>query len=197
MPIRTVLLTFFCFGAALAVAQGVKQDVKIDRAGDGPVEAKFAAAGRIRMAICPGGITVIGSDEPVVRVTPGHGDVRVRISIFGDEADVRLTGCPNSNFRARIEVPKSSALRVRMFAGQLDVTEVTGDKNIELTFGQLNIDAGKPEEYASVDASVSSGAIDAETFDVHKGGLFRSFEQSGPGKYRLHAHVGAGQIELR
>ena len=27
--------------------------------------------------------------------------------------------------------------------------------------------------------------------------LFRSFDQRGPGKYRLHAHVGAGQVDLR
>jgi len=60
----------------------------------------------------------------------------------------------------------------------------------------MSIEAGKPESYANVDASVNSGAIDADAFDVHKGGLFRSFERSGPGNLRLHAHIGAGQIEI-
>ncbi len=189
---RAVLLTLFCSAAALAVAQ----DLKIDRTGDSAVEAKFAAGGHIRMEICPGGIEVEGTDQPVLRVTPER-DARVRIETFGDHADVRLSGCPNNNFRARIELPKSTELRVRMLAGQLDIDDVVGDKDVELSFGQLNIDAGKAADYARVDASVNSGAIDAELFDVHKGGLFRSFEQSGPGKYRLHAHVGAGQIELR
>jgi hypothetical protein len=189
---RIALFLILSFGAVLAAAQ----DATIDRAGDNPVEVKFAAAGHIRMEICPGGIEVTGTDEPLLRVSPDR-DARVRIETFGDHAEVRLTECPHNNFRARIDVPKSSALRVRMLAGQLDVTDVTGDKDIELSFGQLNIDAGKSEDYASVDASVNSGAIDAEPFDVHKGGLFRSFDQSGPGKYRLHAHVGAGQIELR
>jgi hypothetical protein len=46
-------------------------------------------------------------------------------------------------------------------------------------------------------ASVNSGELNARTFDVEKGGLFRSFERSGPGKYRLHAHVGAGELDLR
>jgi hypothetical protein len=32
---------------------------------------------------------------------------------------------------------------------------------------------------------------------VEKGGLFRSFEERGNGKYRLHAHVGAGELTLR
>lgn len=187
-------VALLCFGG-LAVGQAGQQ-AQIDRTGDAPVEAKFAANGHIRMTLCPGGIELTGSDEPMLRVSTDR-DARVRLNVSGDQADLRISECPSNNFRVYVQLPKSSALHVRMFAGQLDVRGVTGDKDIELTFGQLNIDAGKSEEYAKVDASVSSGAIDADPFDVHKGGLFRSFDQSGPGKYRLHAHVGAGQIELR
>ena len=190
---RNILLALLCFGAALAVAQ----DANIDQTGSNPVETKFQPSGRIRMGLCPGGIEVVGTDEPVLRVSYLSGEARVRMEVTGDHADLRLTNCPHSSFRAHIELPKSSALYVRMFAGQLDVRDVTGDKNVELSFGQLNIDAGHSEDYASVDASVNSGAIDASLFDIHKGGLFRSFDQTGPGKYRLHAHVGAGQIDLR
>jgi len=190
---RNILLALLCFGAALAVAQ----DANIDQTGSNPVETKFQPAGRLRVELCPGGIEVVGTDEPVLRVSYLSGEARVRMDVTGDHADLRLTDCPHSNFRAHIELPKSSALYVRMFAGQLDVRDVTGDKNVELSFGQLNIDAGHSEDYASVDASVNSGAIDASLFDIHKGGLFRSFDQTGPGKYRLHAHVGAGQIDLR
>jgi hypothetical protein len=189
---RTALLALLCFGTTLAAAQ----DVKIDRTGTTPVEARFQPAGRIRMELCPGGLELTGTDDSVLRVSYLSGEARVRMEVMGDHADLRLSGCPHSNFRARIELPKSCALYVRMFAGQLDVRDVTGDKNVELSFGQLNIDAGHAEDYASVDASVNSGAIDASPFDVHKGGLFRSFDQTGPGKYRLHAHVGAGQIDL-
>jgi hypothetical protein len=42
-----------------------------------------------------------------------------------------------------------------------------------------------------------AGGLDASAFDVAKGGLFRSFEHHGPGKYRLHAHVATGGIDLR
>jgi hypothetical protein len=189
---RIALFMVLCFGTALAAAQ----DAKIDKTGNDPVEARFQPTGHIRMELCPGGIELVGNNQPVLRVSDFRGDVRVRIGVTGDHAELRLSGCQH-NFRARIELPKSSSLYVRMFAGQLDVRDITGDKNIELSFGQLNIDAGKSVDYASVDASVNSGAIDASPFDVHKGGLFRSFDQSGPGKYRLHAHVGAGQIDLR
>lgn len=192
---RITLFLLLCLATAAVSAQ----DVQIDRTGESPVEAKFAPGGRIRMAICPGGIDLVGVDDPVVRVSyhPGGGDVRVRIAVAGTRADLRLSGCPHNNFRARIEVPKSSALHVRMFAGQLNVDHVAGDKDVELSFGQMTIDAGKPESYANVDASVNSGAIDADAFDTHKGGLFRSFEHSGPGDLHLHAHVGAGQIQIQ
>src|SRR5579872_5475156 len=192
---RSVMMALILLGAAVAIAQ----DVNIDRSGESPIEAKFAPSGKVRMDLCPGGVKLVGVDEPAVRVSfePERESVHVRLDIRGDRADLRMTGCPHNNFRVRIEVPKSSSLYVRMFAGQLDVNDITGDKDLEVTFGQLNIDAGKAETYASVDASVNSGQIDANEFNVHKGGLFRSFDQRGSGKYKLHAHVAAGQIEIR
>jgi len=82
-------------------------------------------------------------------------------------------------------------------AGQLDVRDETGDKDVALSFGQLKLDVGKAEDYGHVEASVNSGEINAAAFDVNKGGLFRSFDHNGPGKYRLYAHVGAGELDLR
>ena len=189
------LLALLLLSAAFVSAQ----DAKIDELGKSPIETKFVSGGRIRMDLCSSGIEIVGTDDPTVRVSyhPERDNVRVRLQISGDRADLRLTGCPHNNFQARIEIPKASALYVRMMAGQLDVRDVTGDKDVELSFGQLNLDVGKTEQYARVDASVNSGQIDASAFAVSKGGLFRSFDQKGPGRYRVHAHVGAGQLELR
>ena len=175
------------------------QDARVDEVGKSPVEAKFASGGRIRMDLCPSGTEIVGTDSPELSVSfrPERDTVRVRLQISGDRADIRVTGCGHNNFQMRIEVPRSSALYVRMFAGQIDVEDVTGDKDVEVSFGQLNLDVGKAEQYARVDASVNSGQIDAIAFGVNKGGLFRSFDQHGPGRYRLHAHVGAGQVDLR
>jgi len=183
----------------IAAVASFAQEAKIDELGKTPVETKFVSGGRVRMDLCSSGSEIVGTDRSELRVSyyPERDHVRVRLQISGDLADLRVTGCSHNNFRVRVEIPKSSALYVRMMAGQLDVNDVTGDKDIELSFGQLNVDVGKTEEYARVDASVNSGEINASAFDVEKGGLFRSFNQSGPGKYRLHAHVGAGQVDLR
>lgn len=192
---RTTLLVLFCLTGTILFGQ----DSKIEELGKSPVEAKFVSGGRIRMDLCSSGIEVVGRDEAKLRVSyhPERDDVKVRIRISGDRADLKVTGCPNNNFRATIEVPKSSALYIRMFAGELNVRDVTGDKDVVLHFGQLTMDVGKPEAVARMDASVNSGQLDASAFNISKGGLFRSFNQSGPGKYRVYAHVGAGQLELR
>lgn len=175
------------------------QNARVEQVDKSPVEAKFIAGGHVHMRLCPSGMEVIGRDDLLVRVSypTGRGDVKVRIDVSGDRADIHVTGCPHGSFQARIEIPKSSALYVRMLAGQLDVRDVTGDKDVALSFGQLNLDVGKAEDYGHVEASVNSGEINAAAFDVNKGGLFRSFDHNGPGKYRLYAHVGAGELDLR
>src|SRR5262249_41748705 len=115
----------------------------------------------------------------------------------GDRTEVKVSDCPRNNFTIKIELPKSSALYVRMFAGDLSVRDIVGDKDVELHFGQLSLEVGKAEDYRRVSASVNSGALEATAFNVSKGGLFRSFNQTGSGKYLLHAHVGAGELDLR
>jgi hypothetical protein len=192
---KAVLFAMLCLTPALLFAQYAR----IDEAGKSPVEAKFASNGQIRMHLCPSGVSLIGRDDGVLRVSyhPTTEDVRVRLQVSGSEAELRVTGCPHNNFQLTVEVPKSSGLHVRMFAGQLDVRGVTGDKDVELSFGQLTMEVGEPDDYSHVDASVSSGELDAVAFSVNKGGLFRSFDHTGPGKFRLHVHVGAGQLDLR
>jgi len=191
---RLSLCVLVCLSSGYLSAQ----NATIEEVGKSPVVAKFASGGEVRLSLCSSGVDLVGTDDSAVRVSyfPEREDVKVRIDVSGDHADVKLRGCPNNNFRARIEVPKSSAIYVRMLAGQLLVRDIIGDKDVELSFGQITLDVGRPEDYGRVDASVNSGQIDAAAFDVNKGGLFRWFDKKGPGKYRLHAHVGAGQVDL-
>src|SRR6266436_1346055 len=87
--------------------------------------------------------------------------------------------------------------------GQIDLhirsaeIHIIGNKDIELHAGDLTIGVGDVADYAHVKASVSTGEINAKPFGESHGGLFRSFEKSGSGKYTLVAHVGAGELTLK
>lgn len=188
--------------ALLTTPNALTQAENLEETGKSPVETKFIPNGQIRMDLCPSSVHLVGGDDEFVRVSYNsslrkNDDVRIRIQVDGEKAGIRVTGCPHNNFELTVEVPKSSNLYARMFAGQMQVSGISGDKDVELHAGQLTMELGKPEEYAHVDASVLSGDIEASAFNISKGGLFRSFDRSGPGKYRVHAHIGAGQVEFR
>src|SRR4051794_41054237 len=124
---RTLLIVLG-LGTALLSAQ----DATIEEAGKSPVEVNFAPGGRIRMDLCSSGIDIVGKEEGKLRVSynSDRGNVRVRMRVSRDLADLKVSDCPNNNFRVTIEVPKSSGLYVRMFAGQLQIQDVAGDKDV-------------------------------------------------------------------
>jgi hypothetical protein len=201
MRIALVTLLGLCT-ASVSLPIAMAQAADIEQAGKSPLEAKFVSDGQIRMSLCPGAIELTGRNDNLLRVsytarTGEEDEVRVRIQVNGDQAAIRVRGCPHNNFKLRIEVPKTSNLYARMFAGEMNIDGIHGDKDVEIHAGHLTMQVGRPEENGHVDASVYSGELEASAFDVSKGGLFRSFDHRGPGKFRVHAHVGAGQLELR
>jgi hypothetical protein len=169
----------------------------------GSAKQEFISGGSIRMHLEAGGYTVTaGSSENIVVTFHTHTEeqlkrVKVEIKRTNTSADVYISETPHNNFQATIEVPRRSNLWVRLSAGELLVEGVEGDKDLEVHAGRIQTDIPHPEQYGHRDASVMTGSIEASAFDVSKGGLFRSFEQQGPGKYRLHAHVITGEIDLR
>jgi hypothetical protein len=103
----------------------------------------------------------------------------------------------DNNLEIKIEVPRRTNLSVRMFAGQVRVEEVKGDKDIDLGAGQITISPIHDGDYRMVDASVSVGEVQARAFGADQGGFFRSFSKNNPsGDYRLQAHVTTGEIDL-
>ena len=184
--------------ASLALAGGT---VQVTEVGKQPVQANFSSGGSLELNLCSGGVELRGTDDEKIRVSyrsrKDTRQVKVRLTLSGNEGSLEVDNCPHDDFTMSIEVPRMAHLNVRMFAGQLDIENIQGDKDLELNFGQLNVEVGKPEDYAHVKASVTTGEVDGASFDVSKGGFFRSFETTGPGKYNLRAHVGAGQLLLR
>lgn len=166
-------------------------------------QKKFISGGTIRLHLEAGGYTIVPGDSENITVTYRAGTeaqldrIQVEIKPTTVSADVYVSKTPHNHFQATIEVPRNSNLWVRLSAGELDVEDVEGDKNIEVIAGQIQIDIPHPEQYGHRDASVTTGSIEASAFAISKGGLFRSFEQHGEGKYRLHAHIMSGEIDMR
>ena len=168
-----------------------------------PFAVDFPSGSNLRLHLRSGEFRIVGhSDNRVALHLSGRNadnarDLTVRFRRSDNTADLRVFGGPKNDLEVTIEVPSSAILFVRMPAGDLSIEGVSGDKDVELHFGDLTISVGNAADYSHVDASVMSGDLEAAPFGESHGGLFRSFEKNGTGKYRLHTHVGAGDLTLR
>jgi hypothetical protein len=188
---KSIIVLLLALSACIANAADTNQTTE-----------KFTPGGFVRLHLSPGGYTVKASDSNTIRVTcdatPDQlKQIKVKIRASTTSADIFLSDTPHNNFHATIEVPARTDLRIRMFAGEVVIDGVEGNKDVEVDAGRIEIRIPHPDDYGRRDASVRAGSIEASAFNVSKGGLFRSFEQKGRGKYRLHAHVATGEIQLR
>jgi hypothetical protein len=167
----------------------------------GKTQANFAPGGEIKMELHAGGYNIKpGADDKIVvsyktDTEAQFKEVKANITVNGREARIYTNG-PDNNFEVTIEIPAKSNLFIRMTAGDLEMSGIRGSKDVESHAGNVDIDIGRTEDYGHVDASVNAGDLDAQAFQVSKGGLFRSFHKLGPGQNRLHVHVGAGDLVL-
>lgn len=155
---------------------------------------------QISMDLRSGDVEIVGSKAPSIAVTcrvdDGYHTDSVRISLAAGH--LRVYGGPNNNVHIRIEVPEKTNLLVRSTAGNVTMTGVTGDKDVELNAGNLTILVGAPEDYRVAEGSVLAGNLNARVFGTVKDGLFRSFrKESSGGKYRLRAKILAGNLNLK
>jgi hypothetical protein len=196
------MTAFFSAVLLLALSCFAQSRVEINDLSHHPFETDFPSGGSLGLHIRSAEIHIVGSDDNKVAVHAGGTEGRratnitARFERSGNSGELHISGGPHNNLTITVRVPRHSNLFVRIPAGEAEVNDITGDKDIEMHAGELRIAVGNPAEYAHVAASVTSGDIDAAPFGESHGGLFRSFEKSGSGKYRLVAHVGAGQLTL-
>jgi hypothetical protein len=168
-----------------------------------PFAVDFPAGSKLRLHLRSGEFRIVGHKDNKIAVhlagrNADHArELTVQFRRWGNDADLRISGGPKNDLTVTVEIPTSAMLFIRMPAGDLSVEGVSGSKDIELHAGDLNISVGDAADYGHVDASVLSGDLEAPPFHESHGGLFRSFEKHGAGKYTLHAHVGAGDLTLR
>jgi hypothetical protein len=146
---------------------------------------EFASRGQLDLRIRSAEIHIIGSDEDrvVVRVGGRQGldskDVGARFEKHGNAGVLEITGDPSNDMSITVQVPKESNLVVRVFAGDVEVRDIVGDKDLELNFGALRIGVGDATGYSTVKASVSSGEIDAKPFGESMVGYFGRSKSQG------------------
>jgi len=168
------------------------------QASGSPAEKDFVSGGRVAITLESGDYDIRASSDNRIHVRWNQATrARVKLTTNGNSADLRVENTPNNNFHATIEVPALTDLRIRLTAGDLAVSGIKGDKDIEANAGDLNISVGSSSDWGVVDASVTAGDINASPFRESKGGLFRSLHWQGPGKYKLRVHLTAGDVNLR
>jgi hypothetical protein len=161
-------------------------------------EKPFAAGGRIEMQLDGGSYEVRPSADNLVRIaTDEHiGDAGVAVTTEGTNARVEAKNTPN-HFTATIDVPAAADLVIHLKAGELVIGAIAGNKDLDSYAGNITIVVGNPDDYASVDATLKAGDIQASAFGGSKSGVMPHFIWSGPGKHTLRADLGAGNLVLR
>lgn len=168
-----------------------------------PFSVDFASGGELRLRVRSGAVHVIGTDQNRISVELSGKkafdarNVRVRVERKDSVASVRVSGGPRNDLTITIRIPSNTDLYARIPFGEVHVENITGNQDVELHAGELTVAVRDSADYSHVDASVFSGEVDAAPFGESHGGLFRSFRREGNGRYRLHAHVGAGQLTLQ
>ena len=163
------------------------------------LERALAHGGRIRLDLSAGDYTISGTAAETLRVRwrTRHADDRVRASadIRATAARVRVNG-PRNDFHVQIDVPRRSDLDIDLSAGDLKIQGIEGNKTLSMWAGDVTIEAGSPDLYRRIDASVRFGDLDARPFGVSKGGIFRSFNWKGDGRYTVKASLFAGDLKI-
>ena len=162
------------------------------------VDKPFVAGGSVSVHLEGGSYEIAPAPDNQIRVTLSGtiGKARVELNIDHANADLAVKDTQN-HFQALIEVPSVADLTVRLSGGNLVVGPITGNKDIGTLAGNVEIGVGSPDDYGSVNASVKAGDITADAFGDSRSGLLQHFDWSGPGRYRLHAQLGAGNLDLR
>ena len=194
-------LTLAILFAPLVLAQSKK--IEVTDLPSHPFQVAFPSGSQLNMHLRSGDFRVIGREDDKITVRVEAKDpekakeIKVRFQRFDHSAELNISGGPKNDVRITVEIPRSTGLFVRMPAGQLELSDITGDKDVQLHAGELIVGVGNPADYSHVEASVTTGGLEAAPFGESHGGLFRSFHKEGNGKYKLYAHVGAGDLTLR
>ncbi len=116
----------------------------------------------------------------------------------GGATELRVSGGPKNEITLTIQIPRDTDLYARIPSGGVRVENVLGNKDIEMHAGDLTvaIEASRPRTRASTRRSTPENWTARPSARSPAACSARSRRAEDAGKYRLHAHVGAGQLTL-
>ncbi len=125
-------------------------------------------------------------------------DARVDFDVRGNDATLEFHAPMggNTQFDVEIEVPANTNLDVHERVGDVTVEDIEGDKDLELSVGDIRISDGH-SGYRLVRASSGIGDVNSDGYGETSGWLGKSLKYHGDGKYELRARVGVGDITLQ
>lgn len=113
-----------------------------------PAEKDFVSSGKIEITLESGDYDIRASSDNRIHVRWNEASgARVKLMTNGKSADLRVENTPHNNFHATIEVPALTDLRIRLTAGDLRVSGIKGDKDIEANAGNLNVSVGSSSDW--------------------------------------------------
>ncbi len=165
----------------------------------------FVAGGLVHVRLSVGDVRIVHGDSNKIRLhytvksrRESHvKDAHVDIEVSGHDARIefRAPSGGNTQFEVELEVPRNSNLDVHEKVGDLTVEAIEGDKDLELSVGDIRVVVGHGA-YRLVSASAGIGDANSDGYGETSGWLGKTLKYHGDGKYELRAHVGVGDITL-
>jgi hypothetical protein len=192
-----VLACLFCAPAAFASSDQYQESHSVTQ--------EFVAGGVLhaRMSVGDMRITRSSSNQIHLNYTIKSNkesrlkECTVEFNVHGSEANLELR-CPttsNTQFDVELEVPGNTRLDVHEKVGDLTVEKIEGDKDLELSVGDIRVTDENPS-YRYINASTSIGDVSGDGYGESNGWLGKTLKYHGEGSYELRAHVSVGDVRL-
>src|SRR5580658_854726 len=120
-------------------------DIAVDDLAHHPIVLDFPSGGQLDLRIRSGEIRIVGSDEHkiVVRAEGKRGgdstDINARFEGSDHFGKLYVHGGPSNEVTITVQIPRNSNLSVRIVAGEVEVKDITGNKDVKLGAGDLTV----------------------------------------------------------
>jgi len=163
----------------------------------------IADGAKLEVKLRFGDLRVISSDDPRLSITytthSNHANfsrkVEARFLVTPHDASLKLSAPRRGSVDVELRVPSRSNLHVRVSAGDLSIDPVEGSLDVETHAGDIRIKLPAHVDLGLVDASTHAGDVNAPFGKPH-GWIGSKLDYDGGGKYRIHAHTFAGDIDF-